>query len=83
MDVVAQRPIRVRRRVDPEALDPSVTRHLENQFGGTFPTDPAGQLAFVQTHFSDRAYIEQRHALMDLLLQVGARCASSLQSLAN
>ncbi len=69
---MAQRPIRVRRRVaDPESLDPVVVRHLEEQFGGIFPTEPAAQLSFIHTHFSDRAHLGQRHALMDLLLRQG------------
>ena len=60
-----------RRAADPESLDPAIIRYLESQFGGEFPTDPAAQLSFIHTHFSDRAYLGQRHALMDLLLRQG------------
>ena len=51
---------------------PQVVReYVEQHFNGTWPTDPKVVLDFIRNHFSDRAYQEHRHRLMDRLLRSG------------
>ena len=52
---------------------PQVVRDYVNEhFDGEWPSnDPAAALEFIRRHFSDRAYQEHRHRLLDRLLRSG------------
>ncbi len=49
-----------------------VVDYLDEVFDGTWPTDdPPMVLNFIRRHFSDRAYKEHRHRVLDRLLRSG------------
>ena len=63
--------VRQRSRASGDALDPVVHTFLAEHFDGDFPDDPVQALSFIENHFSEAAYRQHRHMLMDRLLRRG------------
>lgn len=66
--------IRTRRRVvEADVLPPEAIAYMRENFDeGNMPVqDDRAMLLFMETHFSDRAYVEHRHQVLDRMFRAG------------